>query len=98
MKEGYENIPGVYDIQDSFSLGKRQFDVTLTAAGEAAGLTPAAVARQLRGNFFGQEVQRIQRGREELKVMVRYPEAQRRSVCRTSTMPEYVLAMELKPP
>lgn len=80
MKEGYGNIPGVYDIQDSFSLGKRQFDVTLTAAGEAAGLTPAAVARQLRGNFFGQEVQRIQRGREELKVMVRYPEAQRRSV------------------
>ena len=80
MKEGYGNIPGVYDIQDSFSLGKRQFDVTLTAAGEAAGLTPAAIARQLRGNFFGQEVQRIQRGREELKVMVRYPDAQRRSV------------------
>ncbi|MAD07595.1 MAG: heavy metal resistance protein CzcA [Gammaproteobacteria bacterium] len=80
MKEGYGSIPGVYDIQDSFSLGKRQFDVTLTAAGEAAGLTPAAIARQLRGNFFGQEVQRIQRGREELKVMVRYPDAQRRNV------------------
>ena len=80
MKAGYAAIPGVYDIQDSFNLGKRQYDVTLTAAGEAAGLTPAAVARQLRGNFFGQEVQRIQRGREELKVMVRYPDAQRRSV------------------
>tara|TARA_B100001057_G_scaffold499036_1_gene608110 strand:- start:7548 stop:10628 length:3081 start_codon:yes stop_codon:yes gene_type:complete len=80
MKAGYAQISGVYDIQDSFSLGKRQFDVSLTAAGEAAGLTPAAVARQLRGYFFGQEVQRIQRGREELKVMVRYPEAERRSV------------------
>ena len=80
MKAGYAAIPGVYDIQDSFNLGKRQYDVTLTAAGEAAGLTPAVVARQLRGNFFGQEVQRIQRGREELKVMVRYPDAQRRSV------------------
>ena len=80
MKAGYADIPGVYDIQDSFSIGKRQFDVSLTPAGEAAGLTPAAIARQLRANFFGQEVQRIQRGREELKVMVRYPEAQRRSV------------------
>ena len=80
MKAGYADVPGVYEIQDSFSLGKRQFDVSLTPAGEAAGLTPAAIARQLRGNFFGQEVQRIQRGREELKVMVRYPEAQRRSM------------------
>ncbi|HCY04536.1 MAG TPA: AcrB/AcrD/AcrF family protein, partial [Gammaproteobacteria bacterium] len=80
MKAGYAEVPGVYEIQDSFSLGKRQFDVSLTPAGEAAGLTPAAIARQLRGNFFGQEVQRIQRGREELKVMVRYPEAQRRSM------------------
>ena len=34
------DIPGAYDIQDSFSLGKRQFDIALTAAGEAAGLTP----------------------------------------------------------
>ena len=80
MKAGYAEIQGAYDIQDSFSLGKRQFDITLTAAGEAAGLTPAMIARQLRGNFFGQEVQRIQRGREELKVMVRYPYAQRQSV------------------
>jgi multidrug efflux pump subunit AcrB len=51
----------------------------LTPAGEAAGLTAADVARQLRQNFFGEEVQRIQRGRQELKVMVRYPEDQRRS-------------------
>ncbi len=72
-------IPAVYAIQDSISLGKRQFDIALTPAGEAAGLTPADVARQLRQNFFGEEVQRIQRGRQELKVMVRYPEDQRRS-------------------
>ena len=79
LKTGYASIPSVYDIQDSFSIGKRQYDITLTAAGEAAGLLPTDVARQLRNNFFGQEVQRIQRGRDELKVMVRYPESQRRS-------------------
>tara|TARA_B110000971_G_scaffold101007_1_gene103903 strand:+ start:6582 stop:9827 length:3246 start_codon:yes stop_codon:yes gene_type:complete len=80
LKAGYANIPSVYDIQDSFSIGKRQYDITLTPAGEAAGLLPTDVARQLRNNFFGQEVQRIQRGRDELKVMVRYPETQRQSI------------------
>ena len=79
LKKGYASIASVYDIQDSFSIGKRQYDITLTAAGEAAGLLPTDVARQLRNNFFGQEVQRIQRGRDELKVMVRYPENQRQS-------------------
>jgi multidrug efflux pump subunit AcrB len=80
LKQAYAAFPSVYDIQDSYNLGKRQYDVELTSAGESAGLTPAAVARQLRRNFFGEEVQRIQRGREELKVMVRYPHNERRSI------------------
>ena len=80
LKESYAEIPAIYDIQDSFNLGKRQYDIELTAAGKSAGLTPADVSRQLRRNFFGDEVQRIQRGREELKVMVRYPERQRQSL------------------
>lgn len=79
LKARYETVEGLYDIQDSNRLGKRQFDITLTPAGEAAGLSPADVALQLRRNFFGEEVQRIQRGREELKVMVRYPENNRES-------------------
>ncbi|MDG1207402.1 MAG: efflux RND transporter permease subunit [Pseudomonadales bacterium] len=79
LKASYETLNGFYEVQDSNSIGKRQFDINLTPTGEAAGLTPADVARQLRRNFFGEEVQRIQRGREELKVMVRYPEASRRS-------------------
>ena len=79
LKRRYRGIPALYEIQDSQSLGKRQYDIELTPAGEAAGLTPADIARQLRRNFFGDEVQRIQRGRRELKVMVRYPEDQRQS-------------------
>ena len=79
LKTSYATLDGFYEIQDSNSIGKRQFDINLTPTGEAAGLTPADVARQLRRNFFGEEVQRIQRGREELKVMVRYPEASRQS-------------------
>jgi multidrug efflux pump subunit AcrB len=79
LRDSYETIDGVYEIQDSNSIGKRQFDINLTPIGEAAGLTPTDIARQLRRNFFGEEVQRIQRGREELKVMVRYPESSRSS-------------------
>ena len=78
LKERYAELTGLYDIQDTFNLGKRQFDIELTPAGEAAGLLPADVARQLRNSFFGQEVQRIQRGRNELNT-VRYPESQRQS-------------------
>lgn len=79
LKNAYAEDPAVYDIQDSFAIGKRQYDVELTNAGEAAGLTATDIARQLRNNFFGREVQRIQRGRSELKVMVRYPRDQRES-------------------
>ena len=79
LRAAYEAMPSVYGVEDTGRLGKRQYDITLTPAGEAAGLTPTDVARQLRRHFFGEEVQRIQRGRREIKVMVRYPSAQRRS-------------------
>jgi multidrug efflux pump subunit AcrB len=80
LRASYAGIDGVYEIQDSNSIGKRQLDINLTSMGEAAGLTPTDIARQLRRNFFGEEVQRIQRGREELKVMVRYPQSNRSSI------------------
>ena len=73
-------MPGLYEISDSVALGKRHFEIHLTPAGKAAGLTPASVGRQLRANFNGAEVQRIQRGHDEIKVMVRYPRERRRSL------------------
>jgi len=80
MKEQLGRIEGVNQIEDSFDLGKRQLVFELTAAGIAAGLRPADVAIQVRQGFFGEEVQRIQRGREEIRVYVRYPEATRASL------------------
>ena len=73
-------MPGIHGISDDRSLGKRHFEIALTPAGKAAGLTPAGIGAQLRANFHGVEVQRIQRGREEVKVMVRYPPERRRSL------------------
>ncbi|MDE0064962.1 MAG: efflux RND transporter permease subunit [Gammaproteobacteria bacterium] len=75
-----EASPGVLDVFDSLTPGRRHFDLHLTPAGQAAGLTGGELATQLRARFFGTEVQRIQRGRDEVKVMVRYPEDRRRSL------------------
>ncbi len=79
FKTEIQTIEGMTELQDSSNPGKRQYDIELTRAGEAAGLSPADIARQLRQHFFGEEVHRIQRGRQELKVMVRYPRDQRNS-------------------
>lgn len=80
LRSFIENVDGLYEVHDSLALGKRHFDIQLTDAGHAAGLTPAAIAGQLRANFHGLEVQRIQRQRDEIKVMVRYPPERRRSL------------------
>ena len=80
MRSFMADVPGVIQISDSFVPGKRHLQIELTPVGEAAGLTPAAVGSQLRANFHGVEIQRIQRGHEEVKVMVRYPLERRASL------------------
>ena len=77
-------VPGLYEVSDSLTLGKRHFEVHLTPAGVAAGLTLAGIGAQLRANYHGMEVQRIQRGHEEVKVMLKYPEERRRSLSELS--------------
>ncbi len=72
--------PGTKDVADSFLPGKKELKLALTPEGRAVGLTLADLARQVRAGFYGQEVQRIQRGRDDIRVMVRYPEDQRRSL------------------
>ena len=64
---------GVYGTTTSLAPGKRQFDVEVNSLGIAIGLTADEVAAQLRDRFHGVEVQRNQRGRDEMKVVVRYP-------------------------
>ena len=68
---------GVYGTTTSLAPGKRQFDVEINSLGVAIGLTADEVAEQLRNRFHGVEVQRNQRGRDEMKVVVRYPGEER---------------------
>jgi len=71
---------GVKDIDDGIELGKPQLDFKLSPEGALAGLTVADLAAQVRASFHGAEALRQQRGRNELKVMVRLPEADRRKL------------------
>lgn len=72
--------PGTFDVNDSFKSGKPEIVYSITPVGEAAGFTRRDLAEGVRDAFFGREAQRVQRGRDELRVMVRYPEEQRRSL------------------
>ena len=86
LKDRMGRIDGVVDITDSLKLGKREFVFDVAPAGAAAGLQPGDIGRQLRNSYYGREVQRIQRGRSELKVLVRTPEARRESLAALSDM------------
>jgi multidrug efflux pump subunit AcrB len=71
---------GVTDIADSFRAGKQEVQLSLRDEARPLGLSQIDLARQVRQAFYGEEVQRIQRGRDDVKVMVRYPVVERRSL------------------
>jgi multidrug efflux pump subunit AcrB len=71
---------GVSGIADSHRPGKKEVRLDIKPAAEAAGLTLSDLARQTRQAFYGEEAQRIQRDRDDVRVMVRYPEDGRRSL------------------
>ncbi|MBA3016444.1 MAG: efflux RND transporter permease subunit [Proteobacteria bacterium] len=72
-------FPNVSDIDDGFTPGKDQIDFTLKPVGYQLGLNPLDVARQLRNSYYGTEVIRQLRGRNEIRIMVRNPEEERKS-------------------
>lgn len=80
VKERLATYPTVYEIADSMSDGKDELQIELTEQGLALGLNRVDVSQQVRNSFFGVQVQRIQRGRDDVRVMVRLPIEERRSV------------------
>ncbi|MEM6763850.1 MAG: efflux RND transporter permease subunit [Bacteroidota bacterium] len=68
------------DITDNNVAGKREINMKLKPQAYVLGLTHNDITRQIRQGFFGEEVQRLQIGEDEVKVWVRYPEENRRSL------------------
>ncbi|SDZ83753.1 efflux RND transporter permease subunit [Microbulbifer marinus] len=73
-------FPAVSDIDAGISQGKQQLDLTLTETAKSLGLSAEDIGRQLRASLYGAEALRQQRGRDQVKVMVRLPEQQRVSL------------------
>ncbi len=73
LKQKVATYPGVYDVKDTFDDGKPEIQLEITPEGEAAGFNRRDLAVNVRDAFYGREAQRVQRGRDEVKVMVRYP-------------------------
>ena len=80
LEEKLTGFDGVFDIRNSFSNGSQEIQLKIKPAAEVLGLSLSDLGLQVRQAFYGEEAQRIQRGRDELKVMIRYPKAERRSI------------------
>ena len=80
VKNGLRGFAGVHDVTDSFEGGPREMRIDIKPAAEALGLALEDIGRQVRQAFYGEEAQRIQRGRDDIRVMVRYPADERRSL------------------
>ena len=80
LKLELANYPGVSEISDTFEGGKEEIQLSITAAGRQLGITLADIATQVRTAYLGTEVQSIQRNRDEVKVIVRYPKEERASL------------------
>lgn len=77
LKEELKNIDGVKDIRDDTPLGNNEFIVDLKPEGKALGFTLRDLTTQLRQGFYGQEVMRLQKGRDEMRVWVRFKKEDR---------------------
>ncbi|WP_033539953.1 efflux RND transporter permease subunit [Shewanella sp. ECSMB14101] len=80
LKQKLRTYEGVYDISDNYSSGSHEIRLAIKPEAEALGLTLSDLASQVRYGFYGFEAQRILRNKEEVKVMVRYPLEQRRTL------------------
>lgn len=80
VKAKLANYTGVYDVGDGDEVGKWEFNLKILPRAQAMGITLDDLASTVRASYYGEEAMRIQRGRHEIKLMVRYPEADRRTL------------------
>ncbi len=86
LRERLAAYPGVRDVRDSFRGGKQELELRLREGAAGLGLSAADLGRQVRQAFYGQEVQRVVRDGEDVKVMVRYPAEERRSLANLDSL------------
>ena len=78
--DGLRGVGGVYDIRSDHTPGIPEIQLELRPEARTLGLTLEELAGQTRAAFFGAEAVRVQRGREEVRVYVRLPAAERNAI------------------
>lgn len=86
IKEHLSKYPVLFDINDSLDSGRNEIQLRLKPEARQFGVTVNDLASQVRQAFYGDEVQRIQRGRNEVKVMLRLPRDERKNLATLDTM------------
>lgn len=86
FKSEISGYPGVFGVTDSFLPGKEEMQLKLKPEARSLGLTLGDLAQQVRHAFYGAEALRLQRDKDEIKVMVRYPESERKSLGQVEEM------------
>ncbi|MCA9263293.1 MAG: efflux RND transporter permease subunit, partial [Planctomycetales bacterium] len=75
-----QEYAGVVDIRDDSRPGKWEYQLRVKPKAQALGISQADLAQTVRASYFGEEVMRLQRGRHEVKLMVRYPQEERNAL------------------
>jgi len=86
IQEELKQFEGLLDIRDTYSEGKRELKVTLKDNARPLGLSAGDLGRQIRYAFYGAEAQRVQRDKEDVRVMIRYPKDERESLGNLESM------------
>jgi multidrug efflux pump subunit AcrB len=82
VKAKLATYKGVFDVSDDSRPGKWELQLREKENAVALGVPLESIARTVRASYYGEEVMRLQRGRHEVKLMVRYPEEDRKSLAR----------------
>ncbi len=86
LKAAMQNLEELSDVVDDNQEGLREFEIKLKDKAAFLGLDVQDVLAQVRQGFFGAEVQRLQRGRDEVRVWVRYDEKDRSDITQLNAM------------
>jgi len=86
VKQRIATYPTTFEISDSLSNGKEELEIELTAQGHAMGMSSSTITQQVRDAFFGAQIQRIQRGRDDVRVMIKFPLLERKSIANLGDM------------
>jgi HAE1 family hydrophobic/amphiphilic exporter-1 len=97
VKTSLYEFEGVTDIMDDYDSGQPEVQIALFDSARGLGLTTRSLATQVRSAFYGFEARKIQRGREDVKIMVRYPPERRRQIYDVESMYIATPAHEMVP-